>query len=803
MSASSKSTPSRQQLHMLWPIETRPRLPSFDVPDSYEIHPLRAEENDGYLAVMQAAGFRHADAAFLATWRQIAFPRGIFVAVHRATGEVAATALSSHRPTALHPHGAELGWVAGLANHAGHGLGQAVCLAAMQRALDAGYDHLYLSTDDWRLAAIKVYLKLGFQPYLYMDDMAPRWQAVCKELDWPADIDTWIVAAAECWIRPDPEDRSDSDDISRYRPHQRWLPNRPHQGYSCSGDVDAFGDESLYHPSRVGTGQVTPTRVMAGETAPLELAFTVGDEAIPEGASITFVMRGQTPLGRDRPAFTLTASTEATLALQPWGIRIEQGCLQPGDSVRLQTPPFPWTPLAGRREFKIVITYPDNRPEHRLPAPLVIDIEPAPLERLEVTLPCTHNTGDGISARITTRDRFDNRVAVDGPLTLQMADHSATVYLRDGLADAPLSPSSTAITRVTAALLPGHDLRCNANVSLAVEGPSYYVGDLHCHDFLSEAEGYPDAVYRWAIEDRRLDFVSVVPQSHGWHDNETWTIVKYMNERYLDEGRFVPLLGFEWQHTGYGDKVVHYLGGDQPYLPVDDPRYRSAPKLYRALRESDALVISHHPCYPKGSWCSSTDFDAVETDVERLVEIWSMHGSSEGYNPDDRPFRKVEKDSLVMAALRGGIRLGFTGGSDTHSARPGGSIKEPLAYWGGLTGVWAEALTRRSLFEALYQRRTVALTGERIILRMTVNDAPMGSEINAADKADIHIQTWSPSPIARIEVIKKTVCLKTYDIGGDTADIAVSDVTGGPAFYHCRVTLANGHLAVCSPVWIG
>lgn len=156
----------------------------------------------------------------------------------------------------------------------------------------------------------------------------------------------------------------------------------------------------------------------------------------------------------------------------------------------------------------------------------------------------------------------------------------------------------------------------------------FYVGDLHCHDFLSQAEGYPDDVYRWALKDRALDFVSVVPQVHGWLDNETWTVCKYMNERFLDEGRFVTLLGFEWQHSGYGDKVVHYLGGDQPYLPKDDKRYNSPRGLYRAPRRSDALVIGHHPSYPAGSWCSSTDFDVVDDAVERLVELWSMHGSS-------------------------------------------------------------------------------------------------------------------------------------------------------------------------------
>lgn len=329
------------------------------------------------------------------------------------------------------------------------------------------------------------------------------------------------------------------------------------------------------------------------------------------------------------------------------------------------------------------------------------------------------------------------------------------------------------------------------------------MGDLHCHDFLSEAEGYTDNLYKWAIEDKKLDFISVVPQSHGWHDNETWTVVKYMNERFHEDGKFIPFPGFEWQHTGYGDKVIHFLGGDQPYLPVDDERYQSAAGLYNALRNSDALVISHHPSYPEGSWCSSTDFEAVETDVERLVEIWSMHGSSEGYDLSDRPLGKFDPNRFVMAALKRGVRLGFAGGSDTHSARPGGSCKEPMAYWGGLTAVWAEKLTRRDLFKALYERRTYALTRARIVLQFRVNGLPMGAEAEQAERADIKIDAWAPGVIKKVEVLKNASLLKTFEQSGDECHVQMEDKTKGAAFYHCRVTMADGNLAVCSPVWLG
>jgi len=478
--------------------------------------------------------------------------------------------------------------------------------------------------------------------------------------------------------------------------------------------------------------------------------------------------------------------------------------------VTLSCPPFAWTPLAGRREFKVVIRRDKNGSEQRLPEPLAIEVLPGPPNRLEATLPCTHRPGDALSALVTLRDRYDNRASWEGMVDLWDGRKSHSLAVTGGRGTCTLSALSESAPARVHASAGALDLDAASNPSLPTSGLQFYVGDLHCHDYLSEAEGAPDEVMRWAWEERRLDFCSLVPQAHGWLDNETWTLAKHTAERFLREGQFVTLLGFEWQHSGYGDKVVHYLGGDQPYLPPDDERYDAPRKLYAALRASDALVIGHHPGYPVGQWVPGTDFGAVEDDVERLVELWSMHGSSEGTDPADRPLVGADDRGGVMAALRQGLRLGFVGGSDTHSGRPGGSAKEPRPYWGGLAGVWAEGLTRRDLFGALRARRTVALTGARMVVRFTVNGAPMGAEIPACERVRIRVDAWTPGRIAQVQVLKNTRLVQTPDRSRKTCQVLdrechleLEDAPGGPAFYHCRVVQDDGHLAVCSPVWVG
>jgi mycothiol synthase len=48
--------------------------------------------------------------------------------------------------------------------------------------MQAGFRTIYLSTDDHRLPAMRVYLGLGFVPHLWREDMPARWEAVQSRL---------------------------------------------------------------------------------------------------------------------------------------------------------------------------------------------------------------------------------------------------------------------------------------------------------------------------------------------------------------------------------------------------------------------------------------------------------------------------------------------------------------------------------------------------------------------------------------------------------------------------------------------
>lgn len=74
-------------------------------------------------------------------------------------------------------------YVGALPGHSGKRLGLLVSKAAMQKMKKEGRSWAYLTTDDHRIAAIKTYLKLGFEPVMSHESHPGRWEKIYKVLN--------------------------------------------------------------------------------------------------------------------------------------------------------------------------------------------------------------------------------------------------------------------------------------------------------------------------------------------------------------------------------------------------------------------------------------------------------------------------------------------------------------------------------------------------------------------------------------------------------------------------------------------
>ncbi len=73
-----------------------------------------------------------------------------------------------------YPDAGELGWVVTHPDHQSHGLAVQICRATLLLLRQRGYRYAYLTTEDHRAKAIRMYLKLGFEPEM-VDACHPAW----------------------------------------------------------------------------------------------------------------------------------------------------------------------------------------------------------------------------------------------------------------------------------------------------------------------------------------------------------------------------------------------------------------------------------------------------------------------------------------------------------------------------------------------------------------------------------------------------------------------------------------------------
>lgn len=182
------------QLCMIYP-EHRLTLPlDVSLPDGYLLRTYSPGDEAGFYQVMTQAGFTGWDDERLRPWLPRIVPESWYFIMEDATNTIVATAMGLDDPTDFHPQGGELGWVAANPAHAGKSLGRIVSSAVTARLIAAGYSQIHLYSEDWRPAALKTYLRMGYLPYLYMPEMLERWRVICEQVNMPFMPQGWIRA---------------------------------------------------------------------------------------------------------------------------------------------------------------------------------------------------------------------------------------------------------------------------------------------------------------------------------------------------------------------------------------------------------------------------------------------------------------------------------------------------------------------------------------------------------------------------------------------------------------------------------
>ena len=153
-----------------------PRL-AFEVVPGDDFSEMATEEDAGGIAALLSAAFQEEWDADRVV-RDLGPAQGVDASyVVRDQGRVVAVASARHLPEVF-PGSGYLHYVAADASQSGRGLGAVVTKAVLRHFLDEGVGSAILETDDFRLPAIRTYLKLGFVPEYRHDEDQVRWSRV-------------------------------------------------------------------------------------------------------------------------------------------------------------------------------------------------------------------------------------------------------------------------------------------------------------------------------------------------------------------------------------------------------------------------------------------------------------------------------------------------------------------------------------------------------------------------------------------------------------------------------------------------
>lgn len=165
------------QLRMEYALPVPPRVAP--LPEGYELRTFRPGDEAGWVELFNAN-------RELGEWnseRVAGVLKGGLMAQFFAVAGAQLVACAGVHDTRLDGSDYwEIGWVAAHPHHRGKGLGQQVTAAAVGAALALPPRSIMLRTDDFRLPALKVYLRLGFTPVYTHPSYPERWRLIMVRL---------------------------------------------------------------------------------------------------------------------------------------------------------------------------------------------------------------------------------------------------------------------------------------------------------------------------------------------------------------------------------------------------------------------------------------------------------------------------------------------------------------------------------------------------------------------------------------------------------------------------------------------
>ena len=540
-----------------------------------------------------------------------------------------------------------------------------------------------------------------------------------------------------------------------------------------------------------GSVSIEPAgEVVAGSFGTWRLTYTAGTRGVAVGGSLR--IRTDSDTDRGVPQFSDPAAAEYMTLAAPDGVRcsvqvggpkslvlrIHGHPLESGEQIRLTLGETggggpgsrAQTFIEARHNFLIEVDAEGNGRRVILAESPHLTIVGGPAERLVVVAPSNVVVGQPFRVLIKAEDCWGNpssdfrgTVELEGD-GLAMPSGGVRFEPRNGALPLErgvrsiegLLATTTGVLRLRA-IDRDSGLTARSNPVIAAES----AGDFRLHwadphgGQISDSSKIGD-FFQYARNVSGIQFVGH-QRNADVISKDDWVVQQRQEREFHEPGRFIPIPGFEWsgRTPEGGHHNVYFRRHDQPVrrnppsevaqsvdVETELPHIRD---VYHAYRNTDTIITPH----VGGEHSSLAWHDPT---LEPAMEITSSHGSFEW---------------AIREILERGYQLGFLGGSDCYTGRPGddrpGHQMRRYAR-SGLTGIYTRELTLDGFFEAMRARRVYATTGARIVLRLESSGHLLGSKYTTSDPPRLKVHVAGTAPLESLDVFRGLEHVYTYPL---------------------------------------
>lgn len=534
-----------------------------------------------------------------------------------------------------------------------------------------------------------------------------------------------------------------------------------------------------------GKAHITPADdVVAGSFGTWKITYEVGEKGIQIGGYIRIQTDSDTDWGTPQVLdpggdeyLTVHAPPDAGVGIQVKNQKVQQfvvtgRALRQGEEIvvtfgdrsgggkgsRAQTFYEP------RRCFHVEVSPDGNRELVQIPDSPEVAIVSSRVEHLVLVAPSEVTCDVEFSLFLRAEDAWGNPDAMyRGVVCLECEGvevPGATVEFGDG--DGGVRIVEGCLARIAAtyriqASDETHGLVAESNPIVARdETPQHtlYWGDPHGGQVTDaqKIEGF----FRHARDVARVHFVGYQRNDHGM-SNEDYAVQQRVEKAFYAPHTFVPLPGYEWSPPTDlgGHHNVYFRRFNRParrssHGSLEDTsgsemNLHHITDVYQAYRGNDLIITPHVGGY-------HSDLTYHDPSLEPALEITSDHGSFEWF---------------LEESLRRGYKMGFLGGSDSYTGRPGydrPGYQERRYAKNGLTGLYAKSLTLTDVLDAMQARHCYATTGARIVVSSTVDGHAMGAEYKTSGNPEICASVEGTAPLERIELFRGLERIHEHDL---------------------------------------